>query len=260
MLESIFKTSIPDISLIPHTVFSVSEIPINPAHLASFSVTLIILFLGLYLKFKLNYIPGNYQLFFEEIIGFLYNSAKISFEDEKLAKRYISFIISLFIFIGIENQFTLIPLVQSIVWNENKVFMPSTAHLSQTVTLALIVVLLSHIAALIKSPINHILNVLNLHEILNVKSFKDIPNMFLQIFLGFLNLIGEFTKVISLSVRLFGNIFAGEVMVSVIAGISVFSMFIVPIPFMILSIFSGLIQAFVFTFLAIAFVSDTIKK
>jgi len=37
-------------------------------------------------------------------------------------------------------------------------------------------------------------------------------------------------------------------------------MFFVPIPFMVLSIFSGLIQAFVFTFLAIAFVSDTIKK
>ncbi len=260
MLENIIKTTLPEISLIPHTLVSVNQININPGHLSSLSVTFIILLMGIYLKYNLSYIPGKFQLVFEEIVGFLYNSAKISFEDEKLAKRYISFIISLFIFIGIENQFTLIPFIQSIVLEDNKVFMPSTAHLSQTIALALIVVALSHIAAVIKSPINHIFNVLNLHEILKVKSFKDIPNMFLQIFLGFLNLIGEFTKIISLSVRLFGNIFAGEVMVSVITGISIYTMFFVPIPFMILSIFSGLIQAFVFTFLAIAFVSDTIKK
>jgi F-type H+-transporting ATPase subunit a len=260
MLESIIKTSLPETSLIPHTVFNIYQLNINPAHISSSSVTLIIFILGIYLRLNLNYIPGKFQLIFEEIIGFLYNSAKVSFEDSALARRYITFIISLFIFIGIENQFTLIPLVQSIIFNENKVFMPSTAHLSQTVALALIVVILSHVAALFKSPIHHIFNVFNLHEILKVKTLKDIPNMFLQIFLGLLNLIGEFTKIISLSVRLFGNIFAGEVMVSVITGISIYTMFFVPIPFMILSIFSGLIQAFVFTFLAIAFVSDTIKK
>ena len=260
MLENLIKTSLPEISLIPHTVFNINQISINPAHISSLSVTFLILILGIYLRLNLSYIPGKLQLAFEEIIGFLYNSAKVSFEDPILARRYITFIVSIFIFIGIENQFTLIPLVQSVVFNENKVFMPSTAHLSQTVALALIVVVLSHIAALFKSPINHIFNLLNLHEILKVKSFKDIPNMFLQIFLGFLNLIGEFTKVISLSARLFGNIFAGEVMVSVITGISIYTMFFVPIPFMVLSIFSGLIQAFVFTFLAIAFVSDTIKK
>jgi F-type H+-transporting ATPase subunit a len=260
MLENLIKTSLPEISLIPHNLFSVYNIQINPAHLSSFAVTLIIFALGLILKNNLSYVPGRFQLIFEEIVGFFYNSSKISFGDEKSAKRYISFILSLFIFIGIENQFTLIPFIQSILINEKDAFMPSTAHLSQTLTLALIVVLLSHIAALIKSPMNHIFNLLNLHEILNVKSLKDIPNMFLQIFLGILNLIGEFTKVISLSVRLFGNIFAGEVMVAVITGISIYSMFLVPIPFMILGIFSGIIQAFVFSFLAIAFVSDTIKK
>lgn len=260
MLENLIKAKLPHVSLIPETIFNISNFGINSAHISSFAGTLIILFIGLYLKYNLKYIPGRFQIVFEEIIGFFYENCKVSFENEKTAKRYISFVISLFIFILIENQIVLIPMVQSIVLEDKKVFIPSTAHLSQTLTLAIIVLLLAHISALIKSPFHHIYHLLNLHEILKVKSLKDIPYMFLQIFLGILHLFGEFTKVISLSVRLFGNIFAGEVMVAVVAGLSVYTLFIAPIPFMILGIFTGVIQAFVFTFLAIAFVSDTIKK
>lgn len=260
MLEKLLENKLPHVSLIPETLFQISGLDISSAHLSSFTGTLIILGLALGINLNLKYIPGKFQLIFEEIVRFFYDNCKISFEEEKTAKRYVSFIISLFIFILIENQLVLIPFIQSIVLDEKKVFIPSTAHLSQTVTLAIVVLLLAHISALIKSPFGHIYHTLNLHEILKVRSFKDIPNMILQIFLGILHIFGEFTKVISLSVRLFGNIFAGEVMVAVVAGLSVYTMFLAPIPFMILGIFSGIIQAFVFSFLAIAFISDTIKK
>ena len=93
-----------------------------------------------------------------------------------------------------------------------------------------------------------------------MKSFADLPNVLLQLFLGVLNIIGELAKVISLSARLFGNIFAGEVMVGVIAGLSFYTMFFVPIPFIFLSIFSGIVQAFVFSYLSLSFMSDIIKS
>lgn len=260
MFENIIKAKLPHVSLIPEALFSISNIEINSAYLSSFLATLIILILGILIKVNLKYRPGRFQLIFEEAVGFFYENCKISFEDNVVAKRYVSFILSLFIFIFIQNQIVLIPFVQSIVLNHQKVFIPSTAHLSQTLTLALLVLGLAHFSALIKSPLHHIYHLLNLHEILKVKSLKDIPNSLLQVFLGVLHIFGEFTKVISLSVRLFGNIFAGEVMVAVVAGISVYTMFIAPIPFMILGIFAGIIQAFVFSFLATAFISDTIKK
>lgn len=260
MFENLIKTQIPEISLNPDYLFNIFNLNINSAHTSSFGATILILGLGIYLKSNLKPIPGKFQLIFEEIIGFFYNQTKISFNNDKYAKRYISFIISIFIFLIIQNQFALIPFVQSIVLEEKRVFIPSTSHLSQTLTLALIVVILAHVAAFIKSPWHHFLEIFNLNEILKIKSVSEFPNLILQIFLGTLNVIGEFTKVISLSVRLFGNIFAGEVMVGVIVGISTYTMFLVPIPFMVLSIFSGFIQAFVFSFLALAFVSDTIKK
>ena len=65
-------------------------------------------------------------------------------------------------------------------------------------------------------------------------------------------------KVVSLSARLFGNIFAGNVMVAVVIGLSAFTQFIVPLPFIVLSVFSGLIQAFVFMLLSIQFIALSI--
>lgn len=254
------EPKIPEISLIPSEVFNFNGISINSAVLASFTVTIILFFLGVILSRNLKVIPGKLQVIMEEGVSFFYNQCITSFGNEKLAKRYVSLIISIFLFIFIANQFTLIPLVQSIVIDGHEFFKSPTAHLGQTLTLSLVILGLAHLVALFTSPFKHISNILNLENILNVKSIADVPNMFLQIFLGILNLIGEFAKVISLSARLFGNIFAGEVMVGVIAGLSVYTMFIIPIPFMFLSIFSGIIQAFVFAFLSLSFMSDIIKN
>ena len=70
--------------------------------------------------------------------------------------------------------------------------------------------------------------------------------------MGFLEFISEIAKMISFSFRLFGNIFAGEVLL-IIVGFLV--PYIVPLPFMFLEIFVGFIQAFVFAMLTLVFIS-----
>ncbi len=79
-------------------------------------------------------------------------------------------------------------------------------------------------------------------------SFKDV----LGLVVGPLEAVSEFAKIISFSFRLFGNIFAGEVLLGVIA-------FLVPylisIPFFGLELFVGLMQAFVFAMLTLVFMS-----
>ena len=78
--------------------------------------------------------------------------------------------------------------------------------------------------------------------------------------LGLLDIIGELAKVISLSARLFGNILAGELIILIIAGLAAFTPFFIPIPFFVLSIFSGVVQTFVFVLLSIGFMSTTINS
>jgi F-type H+-transporting ATPase subunit a len=73
---------------------------------------------------------------------------------------------------------------------------------------------------------------------------------FIDLFVGLLEFMSEFVKVIAFTFRLFGNIFAGEVMLIVLT-------FLVPLiltlPFLGLEVFVGLVQAFVFYILSIAF-------
>jgi len=254
------EPKIPNISLVPSEVLNFQGITINSAVLSSLVITGIFLLIATIIRLNLKIIPSKGQLIFEEVVSFFYNQCLTSFGDEKKAKRYVSLIITLFLFIFIANQFTIIPLVGSLVLDNHEVFKSPTGHLSQTLTLSIVILGLSHLIALFTAPWKHIANLLNLNALFEMKSIADLPNVFLQLFLGILNIIGELAKVISLSARLFGNIFAGEVMVGVIAGLSFYTMFFVPIPFIFLSIFSGIVQAFVFSFLSLSFMSDIIKS
>ena len=69
----------------------------------------------------------------------------------------------------------------------------------------------------------------------------------ITVFVGLLELLGEFAKIASLSFRLFGNVFAGEVLLASMAAIFAF---VVPGPFLFLEVFVGLIQALIFSLLA----------
>ncbi|MDZ7586932.1 MAG: FoF1 ATP synthase subunit a, partial [Patescibacteria group bacterium] len=83
------------------------------------------------------------------------------------------------------------------------------------------------------------------------KKFFDLSNP-INFFVGFLELISEFAKIISFAFRLFGNIFAGEVLIAVIAFLLPI---IAPLPFIGLEIFVGFIQALVFATLTLVFIT-----
>lgn len=83
-------------------------------------------------------------------------------------------------------------------------------------------------------------------------NFKN-PLLF---FVGILEFIGEFTRIISLAMRLFGNLFAGEILLIVVStGISWMMSYLVPLPFLALEVLVGFIQAFIFSSLVIVFYS-----
>jgi len=65
-------------------------------------------------------------------------------------------------------------------------------------------------------------------------------------------MVGEFAKIISFSFRLFGNVFAGEVLLTIVAFLAPY---FIPLPFLFLEIFVGFIQAFVFAMLSLVFLA-----
>ena len=74
----------------------------------------------------------------------------------------------------------------------------------------------------------------------------------LDLFLGLMDIVGEIAKIISLSFRLFGNIFASEVLIAVALFLAPF---IVPIPLKFLGLLTAIVQAFVFSVLTLVFVN-----
>ncbi|UMX48008.1 MAG: F0F1 ATP synthase subunit A [Candidatus Nealsonbacteria bacterium DGGOD1a] len=77
-----------------------------------------------------------------------------------------------------------------------------------------------------------------------------------SLFVGLLELMGEFTRIISLSMRLFGNLFAGEVLLMVVSsGIHWALAYFVPLPFLGLEVLVGFLQAFIFSSLIVVFYS-----
>jgi F-type H+-transporting ATPase subunit a len=90
-----------------------------------------------------------------------------------------------------------------------------------------------------------------------VGSFKHLGKYFnftnpINFFIGILEMVSEVAKIVSLSFRLFGNVFAGEVLLTII---SFLAPYIIPLPFMILELFVGMIQAFIFAMITLVSIS-----
>ena len=119
------------------------------------------------------------------------------------------------------------------------IFRGATADLNTTIALALISVFMIKYYGLKHLKLKYL------------KKFFDFSNP-INAFIGILELVSDFSKIISFAFRLFGNIFAGEVLLTVI---SFLIPFLVPLPFIGLEIFVGFIQALVFTMLTLVFIS-----
>ena len=79
----------------------------------------------------------------------------------------------------------------------------------------------------------------------------------LAFFIGVLETVAEVAKILSFSFRLFGNIFAGEVLLIVVASLIPY---IAPLPFLGLEVFVGFIQALVFAMLTLVFIKVAITE
>ncbi|MDP3975374.1 MAG: FoF1 ATP synthase subunit a [bacterium] len=226
--------------------------------MATFLVSAFIIVLSIAVRGSIRLIPGRFQVMMESMVDFFYDQLQSAWgSDDKRAKLLLPLIVALFLLIFIANQFSIIPLVASLMNEGQTLFRTPTSDLSLPLTLAVVMVGGAHLVAFTRHPFRHLGNYFKFHLLLRIRSVKDALNAFLELFLGLLDIVGEFAKVISISCRLFGNIFAGEVMHVVITWLTAY---LLPMPFIFLSIFSGLVQAFVFTILAINFSASIVKS
>lgn len=242
----------------PVVLETIGPIQISNAMVSTWLVFGILIVLGLFIRFRGKLVPGRLQMVVEMSVVLFLDTLTMSLGSEKKARRVLPLIATIFLFLLLANQLTLIPLIQSFELGEHELFTKPTSHYSLTIALALLCLGFSNIVGFMISPLDEIGRFLRFQAFFKMKSIKELPNAFIDFFLGIMEIIEEMGKIISTSTRLFGNIFAGEVVVVIVSGLMFYTQFIIPIPFLLLETLFGFIQAFVFAMLMTLFISSTL--
>lgn len=196
-------------------------------------------------------VPNRLQALLELMIEGLLALINSVMQDQKMTRKVFPMIATFFLFIMIANWLGITPGVGSITieamhegqLTDVPLLRSMNADANVTLAFTLISVIATQILGLASVGIlGHISKYL-------VPPWKKPYGI--GTIVGILEFIGEFARLISFTFRLFGNIFAGEVLLVVI---SFLLPYIIPIPFMGLEIFVGFIQALVFSLLTVAFI------
>lgn len=251
--------NIPAIKVSPDALGQIGPFQMTNAFFTTLVVSALLLVFAYFVRRKSGIRPTRMQILFESILLFILDKLTSAFGSEEKARKWLPIFLTLFLFLAFANQFTLIPFVEAVMLNDVNLFRTPASHYSLPIIFAVTLFLISHVIALSIAPLKHLGNFVKIHLLFKMKSIKELPMVLLDIFLGFMDIIGEFAKVVSTATRLFGNLFAGGIIVGIIGGITAYTQFIIPLPFIVLGILSGLVQAFIFTTLWILFLSSTIK-
>lgn len=236
------------ISITAEHLFNLGPISVTNSILTTSVVVFILSIIAVLGTRKLKNTPKGFQNVVEFAIESLLKLTTNITKDEKFSRQIFPLIATFFIFILFNNWFGLIPGVGTVgfheLHNNKEVFVPlfraGTADLNTTVVLGLTVVILTQFFGIAA------LGVLKYG-----KKFINFSSP-VNFFVGILELVSEVVRVIAFAFRLFGNVFAGEVLLVVMAALVPY---ILPAPFYALEIFVGFIQALVFTMLALVFFS-----
>jgi F-type H+-transporting ATPase subunit a len=175
----------------------------------------------------------------------LYDTTVEVIGDKRIAKKVAPLAITLVFFFVVNNWLGLLPVVGSITYNGVPIFRGIAADINATIAIAIISMTTAQVWAMKRHGFFG-----NLGRYF-INPLKD-P---LHAFVGALEFVAEFTRTAALALRIFGNVFGGEVLIGVIAFLSGFAAIATLPPFYVLELFVGAVQGYVFFMLTIAFIS-----
>lgn len=236
-------------TLASETIFHLGSFEVRNTLITSVMTLVLLVVIGLFIRRKkYAMVPSGIQNVAEMLIGGFFDFYKGIVGDHENTKKFFPLVMTIFFYVIISNWMGLLPGFGSIgLWEVHHghevlvpIFRSTYADVNMTFALALISVTSIQIFGF------------------SLLGFKGYAGKFfvnplknpIGCFVGILELFSEFSKMISFSFRLFGNIFAGEVLLLVI---SFLVPYVAPIPFYGLELFVGFIQALVFSFLTLVF-------
>lgn len=235
------------ISLAAERLFYIWGVPITNSVITAWLVTAGLLIIAFLVGRKVTLIPGKLQNFFETLFEFVLGYMEQILGTRTQAIKFFPLIATIFLFIAASNLLDFAPFMGSIKFGEEHLpfFRPVNADLNMTLALAIVAVIAIEVIG-----------------IMTVGFFRYASKFFnfsspLNFTVGLIEFVSEMSRFVSFSFRLFGNIFAGEVLIAVMV---FFVPYVLPVPLMAFETFIGLVQATVFAMLTLFFIKLAIAQ
>lgn len=240
------------IVLASERLFNLWGLPITSSLLTAWLVIAVLLIATWLIRRNLSLIPGKIQAGVEMFFEYVLTMIEQNLGTRAMALRYFPLIMTIFIFVFTANMFDFLPIYGTIgiVDHEHHGLIPLfyavNADLNSTLALAIISFLTVELSG-----------ILTLGVLKYGGKFVNFTGGLVGFLVGLVELIGNLARLVSLSFRLFGAIFAGHVLLLVVG---MFVPYILPVPIMLFEIFIGLLQAAVFAILTMAFIKLAIEE
>ncbi len=253
-------------------VFEIMGIPISNTIMMSWLVMVILIVVSFCATRKMKMVPPGLQNFMEVVVEGLYGIVQNMMGSAKHTKKVFAYAITIFLFILLNNWMGIVPGMGSIgVYRQEPaaqeaqpeaaietstsheqgaaekeehegpemvaLFRPASSDLSFTLAMAILTIIYVQVMGFSFVGTGYL------------KKFFNFTHP-IKFFVGILEIVSEFSRIISLGFRLFGNIFAGKVLLIVMVFLVPY---IIPIPFYGIEVFVGAVQALVFFILTLVF-------
>lgn len=238
------------IALAAERLGSVFGVPITNSLVTAWVVIVMLILAAFFIGRSVKMVPGKVQSAFELLFEFVLGYMTETLGTRRLAERFFPLIATIFLFIFTANMLDYFPLIGSLGFTHGTefipLFRPVNTDLNMTLALAIIVFLTIEISG-----------ILALGFLKYGSKFVNFKTGAMGLVVGLLEIIGNLARLVSFSFRLFGNIFAGEVLIAVVSS---FFPYLLPVPLMLFETFVGLLQAAIFALLTLVFIKLAIME
>ncbi len=234
------------ITLAPYVLGKVAGFPITSTLLTSWLVLVVLVVFAVWFSRSMKLYPGRGQVAVESSIGFVYDYVKDTLDgSEELARRYFPLIATIFVYICVANLVSLFPFVGAITYNHLPLFYPVNSDLNVPLALAVIAFVAIEFAGIsVLGVLKYASKFVNFHSVLGFV-------------VGLIELVSEVARLVTFSFRLFGNIFAGKVLILLAIA---FIPYLLPVPLLVYEVFVGVIQAAIFALLTLFFIKIAVTE
>jgi F-type H+-transporting ATPase subunit a len=255
----------PELHLPAPALFHIFGLPITNTMLAGWITVLFLVIFSWAITRRMKLIPGRLQTAFEFILGWMFDFCK-SVAGEENGRRFFPVVCTIFLFVAFNAWLSLIPGFGSITVAvdgvKHELFRGANTDLNTPLAIALVSFVFVEYYGLRMVGVKYLRRFVNIGgffrsagQVFRGKVKKGLSGLFsgfVDIFVGGLEALSEFIRIVSFTFRLFGNMTAGEILLLIAA-------FLVPwvaaLPFYGLEMLVGFVQALIFSGLTLVFVS-----